>query len=621
MATSGTKDVTATWTTSGNVGDTLRFYWYQTGQSVSGNYTDIAWQLQLIAGGAGAIYSSASKSWSVTVNGTGYSGTNTVGISNNQTKTLASGTTRIYHNSDGTKSFGVSFSQVFNVTFNSWVGTVSGSASWTLNTIPRATTPSLSPSSVVMGNTISISLPRASSSFTHTLQHDFCMGSWTQFASGAGTSASLIVPVDWAERVPNAASATGRIRCLTYNGGTLIGEKIVNFTATVPTDIVPSVTGITVEEAVEEIAEQFEAYIQSHSKLKVTVSGEGAYGSTISAYQVNIGSYSYSGQVVTTDEIQESGVVTLTAIVTDSRGRTASMETTVNVVPYTSPTVRGFSAYRATDAGAASNEGTALKCEYNISIANCNDKNTKSFKIEYRQADEESASWATAATGSVYTANTSVVKAGVLSQEYSYEVRITLSDFFNESVQYTVRVGATVFPLAFLPNLKGVGIGGCPDDEMFQVFMDSEFRGSLQLTDVDGEGTNLDVAQELLEINDNLTLPHIVESGVVTTDNNTQRWYYQKYSDGCIKLYLRHQGWSCHAADTNTLFKLPFALPDTNYLVLLSKEQYGSSAANFTNAYFIANGKTTTQFNVYCYRSGSNSLMITLTIEVVYMPS
>lgn len=120
---------------------------------------------------------------------------------------------------------------------------------------------------------------------------------------------------------------------------------------------------------------------------------------------------------------------------------------------------------------------------------------------------------------------------------------------------------------------------------------------------------------------DNLTLPHIVESGVVTTDNNTQRWYYQKYSDGCIKLYLRHQGWSCHAADTNTLFKLPFALPDTNYLVLLSKEQYGSSAANFTNAYFIANGKTTTQFNVYCYRSGSNSLMITLTIEVVYMPS
>ena len=59
--TSGTKDVIATKTSSGNTGDTLRFTWSQKEQSTSGNYTIIDWKLQLIAGSAGKISSSASK--------------------------------------------------------------------------------------------------------------------------------------------------------------------------------------------------------------------------------------------------------------------------------------------------------------------------------------------------------------------------------------------------------------------------------------------------------------------------------------------------------------------------------------------------------------------------------
>lgn len=137
MATSGNKDVVATKTTSGNTGDTLRFKWSRKDYSTSGNYTNINWELQLIAGGAGRISSSANKKWSVTVNGNSYSGTNKIGIGNNETKTLASGTTKIPHNSDGTKTFSVSFSQQFDVTFNSYVGTVSGNASFTLDSIPR----------------------------------------------------------------------------------------------------------------------------------------------------------------------------------------------------------------------------------------------------------------------------------------------------------------------------------------------------------------------------------------------------------------------------------------------------------------------------------------------------
>lgn len=132
MSASGYKDVSVTnW-------DTLRFYWEETSQDIAGNYTYINWSLQLISSTYGAINSSASQTWTVTINGTSQSGTATVNIGNNTTKTLASGTTWMYHNADGTKTFSYSFSQSFNITFSgSWIGTISGSSTGTLTSIPR----------------------------------------------------------------------------------------------------------------------------------------------------------------------------------------------------------------------------------------------------------------------------------------------------------------------------------------------------------------------------------------------------------------------------------------------------------------------------------------------------
>lgn len=140
MATSGFTDVVATKTSSGKTADTLQFSWTRTGYSIADNTSTIYWELKLIAGAYGYIASSAAKSWSVNVNGTPYSGTNTVGISANTTKVLAYGTTTISHNSDGSKTFSYSFSQYFGISFNGSIGTVSGSGSATLNNIPRKAT-------------------------------------------------------------------------------------------------------------------------------------------------------------------------------------------------------------------------------------------------------------------------------------------------------------------------------------------------------------------------------------------------------------------------------------------------------------------------------------------------
>ena len=502
MATSGYTDVVATRTSSGNVGDTLRFRWWQIGEpNVAGNYTDIGWAMELIAGGAGYISSKASKSWSVTVDGQTFSGSNTVGIGNNTTKTLASGTKRIIHNQDGSRSFGVSFSQVFNITFNKYVGTVSGSNSWWLTTIPRATTPSVSPVTVTMGNNLTISLPRASSVFTHTLYHDFQAGSWTQFVTGAGTSATLAIPASWAARIPNASSGTGKIRCLTYNGSELIGEKIVSFTAVVPDSVVPVVSTITVSEAVGGIAEKFGAYVRTKSMLRVVSAGSGTQGSTISSYKVEVQGISYTGADITTYVITQAGTVDVKVTATDSRGRTGSKTIQVTVIEYFSPTITNFDAFRAGADGKEQNGSKSLKCVFDFTIASCGNKNEKSYKIEYKR--DSASTWTTLTSGSVYAANSSYTKADVLGLEYAYNIRLTVTDYFTSAI-YELKVGTEVVPLCVYPTGKGLGIGGYPTKEALQVFFESEFYKTLKLMDVDGKGTNIDLLDKLTGISYNL---------------------------------------------------------------------------------------------------------------------
>lgn len=117
--------------------DTLQFWWEEKEQAIATNETTVAWSLNLIAASAGAIYSSVAKNWAVNVNGVAYSGTTSIAIGNNETKQLASGTTKIVHNADGSKTFSYSFSQEFNINFNGWVGTINGSGTGTLTDIPR----------------------------------------------------------------------------------------------------------------------------------------------------------------------------------------------------------------------------------------------------------------------------------------------------------------------------------------------------------------------------------------------------------------------------------------------------------------------------------------------------
>lgn len=114
----------------------VKLYVTQKSQSISGNYTILEYSLKLYR--PRQIYSSASKSYNIKINGTTVkSGSTTIGGSG--TKTIASGTTKVYHNSNGTKkNVAISFYQEVSIT---WSGVATGNASKSgtmdLTTIPR----------------------------------------------------------------------------------------------------------------------------------------------------------------------------------------------------------------------------------------------------------------------------------------------------------------------------------------------------------------------------------------------------------------------------------------------------------------------------------------------------
>lgn len=132
MATSGS------FTTTSYSNRNLVFSWSLQSQSIADNTSTISWTLK---GGGSASGYYLTQNITLTVNGTTvYSTGQTPQIKLWNGTTVASGTATIAHNNDGTKTFSASCT----AGIYEWSPNVSGSGSWTLDTIPRYATVSQS---------------------------------------------------------------------------------------------------------------------------------------------------------------------------------------------------------------------------------------------------------------------------------------------------------------------------------------------------------------------------------------------------------------------------------------------------------------------------------------------
>ena len=127
MALNGSVSVEAT--RGGN--DDLVFSW-EAVQDQNTMTSTISWKMELVAHTYGRIDQGTPQPWVVTIDGQEFSGTASVNIANNETKTLATGEVVLTHNEDGTRSFAFTFSQELNITWGAssgnpiYIGAVTG---------------------------------------------------------------------------------------------------------------------------------------------------------------------------------------------------------------------------------------------------------------------------------------------------------------------------------------------------------------------------------------------------------------------------------------------------------------------------------------------------------------
>ena len=363
---------------------------------------------------------------------------------------LFSKTLTISHNADGTKTLNTSA-----WIDHSQVNSSEQSYNQALTTIPRATTPSVNDSDVNLGESVTISTPRASSAFTHTLKYSFG-GSTGTIASGVATSRTWTIPLSLASKIPNATSGKLTIVCETYNGSTKIGSKSLVITVRVPASVVPTIGSVAVTDTNSTQYEKMGGVVKGKSKLSVVITASGAQGSTISSYSTKVGGKTYSGASFTVNSITSAGTLTFTVTVKDSRGRSATTTKNINVVDYENPVITKFSVIRADSDGTPNDEGGSLLISYGFNISPVNNKNDKSFTISMKSADSDS--FVTLLTGNVYTADSTLIPAGIISPDMTYTIRLTISDYFR-SLTHEVEAPTAFTLMDFHSSGKGIAFG------------------------------------------------------------------------------------------------------------------------------------------------------------------
>lgn len=423
----------------------------QSSQSVASNYSKvrILWK-STQTGESWNGYTRTAKYY-VSINGgaeTEYSVSYT--LPKGTTQTIVDVTITVNHKADGTGTVKVRTWMDTDIS----AGVVTQSKTLTLDTIPRASVPTVSSSSVDMGSAVTITTNRASDSFTHDLAYSFAGGSYVSIATGVGASYKWTTP-DLASKIPNATSGTVTIRCITKNGSTTIGTKTVTMTLKVPTSVVPTISAVATVEATSGLAAQFGAFIKGKSTVKATITAAGAKGSTIKSYSTTFNGKTYTGASWTSPAVTASGSLSLVTTVTDSRGRTAKKTTTITVLDYAKPSINALEVYRVNAEGAADQDGIYIAVRYKYSVTSLNSKNTASMVAQYKQST--ATEWSSLLTGSALSADTTALpESPTFSTDYQYDVRMTITDWFGETDTWTTQLqsGAVILDI----SADGLGI-------------------------------------------------------------------------------------------------------------------------------------------------------------------
>ena len=408
----------------------------QQSQSYEGNYSTVAYSLKMQRP-RDVISSNYNRAWSVNINGStvasGVDGWAGVG-----TKTIASGTTRVAHGANGEKTVSFSFSVEINVDWGGYgyIGTGSASGSLRLDTIPRASTLSTSLSTVEIGKSVVLTINRASTTFKHKIYYK--IGNMTSYVIGhtsdyINTGYTFTVPTSTLANLPNSTSGDLSFQINTYNSSNaLIGTSHTKIKATVPSTVRPTVTPTL--SVIDGLGGK---YVRTRSKVRVTSTGSGGTGASIS--QVEYTLKNRNGDVIqtyrdtnigtfTSGVLNWYGAHTVTVKIVDSRGRHYSTSRAFTVDKYSNPSFQGVTAYRSKANGTRDDKDEHITVVVSGTISEV----SSIKRVIISKKSQGQTSYTTLKTLTV-DSSFSISETFPASSQDTHEIRVEIQDSFTKS--------------------------------------------------------------------------------------------------------------------------------------------------------------------------------------------
>lgn len=471
--------------------------WQETAYNVSTNTSTVAWQLSVDATN-GYMEASASKSWSVTVDGQTWTGSHSGLNVRYTTLQITSGTKTITHASDGSKTFNFSYSMGINVQFSSgWVYTVSGSSTGTLTTIPRATTPVFKNAagtsvitSVAIGTDFRIDVSgRASTSFSHKITYSFgnlnngsspveiSAGASNQYLSWNGNSWTPSA-ANLGEQIPNATSGVCTVTCKTYNGTTLVGTTAATIAFSVPASWKPTLSGVTLKPSRNVFGTSSSpVFVNLVDAVDMTASAAGSNGSTIRGVTVTFQGTSYSATYdssaskwkATTNIGTSAGSNTVTVVATDSRGASsATSSSSLTFQAYTLPE-NTLTVGRCDANGNASESGDYMTVTIQSKVSSVkpssSELNYRTVVLKYTISGETEQTETIVSQSSTSLEGNAVTATPIpVPNNKTCEVIAIVSDKANSTTRLT-NLSVGYCTLDFLDGGRGINIGGTAANE------------------------------------------------------------------------------------------------------------------------------------------------------------
>lgn len=398
----------------------------------------------------------------------------TIDTRNGVTVTLATWTGDVTHETDGTLSLSLSGSFTMGGTSLSG-GSVSGSFECT--DIPRASTLTLSKSSLNPEDTVGATLSVASESFNHKIKWSLGESSVTHSLSSGVTKDAFTVPLSWSEEIKNAKSGNISVTLATYKGTKKIGSKAYSLKLIIPAtdEFLPQFSLVTVR-IDNEVPQEIGEYVKGKSQIKLNIENLSLkHGATVSSYTAKVGASSKTS-IPAIFDLTKSGEITISLTVKDSRGFSVTKSEKINVLGYSAPTVSVNNLYRCDESGNKTTSGTSILCDLKTNYSSLNEKNNPVVTCKYKKAGGDIFSGETPIDESVQ-----ILGNGEFLNNSSYILAFKITDSITTDNDFIeVLVPSADIPFNIRKGGKGASFGCYSEkDNELTVAWDLNVKGGL----------------------------------------------------------------------------------------------------------------------------------------------